>query len=63
MAIDLEHPLEQDRFVDRPAASPEDLFRWARFLDEGQTHSFSRRCAVAALLDAATDEPEGLYET
>jgi hypothetical protein len=45
-------PLPEPRFG-QDTSTPEELFRWACFLDQGQNESVSRARAVDALLAAA----------
>jgi hypothetical protein len=60
------HPVRQHR---RPVAhldrgdGADQLFRWARFLDQGEGRSVSRHRAVEALIEAADHDRERLYQT
>src|SRR5262245_49286931 len=60
MAIELDDRVID--IIDRPLLSPGDLFRWARFLDQGQALSVSRERAVTALLEAAGADADALYD-
>jgi hypothetical protein len=52
-------PLPEPTFADA-TSTPEELFRWACFLDQGQPQSVSRERSVDALLAAADDDPAAL---
>jgi hypothetical protein len=46
-----------------PNETPEELFRWACFLDQGQPQSVTREHSVDALLEAAADDRDLLVRS